>query len=214
MMKAWLLLLLIGCCTLAFAQNALEVPQPMVDSLQSTKTFAYANDPSYWQTEITEPSFIDILLSKFLSARLFRTLLIVLLAALLVYIFIRMLLQNRLQLFTSKGARLKKEAELLPQEIDYHLFIADAEQRADFRSAIRFQFLATLTRLKEGNWIQWRVDGTNRDYLEQVKKQKWQPSFLQLTRLFERVWYGSMPVAADEYQQFRQLFVDFNKQLP
>ncbi|MFT4022370.1 MAG: DUF4129 domain-containing protein [Flavihumibacter sp.] len=213
MKKIFLLCLLAFSCGAVFAHSDPEVPQPLVDSLQSLRIFAYANDSAYWKQEIPQPSYTSLLIEKFLSMRLLRNLMIILLSAVLVFIFVRMVLQNRLQLFSGSGTRLKKEEAALPAATDYEHFIDAAEQQGDFRSAVRYQFLATLDRLKNGSWIHWRVDGTNRDYLEQVKKQRWQPEFVQLTRLYEKVWYGGMPVAAGQYQHFRRRFNDFNNKL-
>ncbi len=205
----WLLL----ASGLAFSQTSREVPQPVVDSLQSLKVFAYANDPAYWVIEEPQPSAWAALLSRLFAVAWFRRLLIIALAGALLFLFVRMILQNKLAIFTRRGRTLKPATEENQETAGYHTFITDAERQADFRSAVRYQFLFTLDLLKKGDWIQWRTDGTNREYLNQLKKQKWQPEFLQLTRLFEKVWYGGMPVAGDQYDRFRQQFTDFNKRL-
>lgn len=198
---------------LVFSQTSREVPQPVVDSLQSLKVFAYANDPAYWVIEEPQPSAWAALLSRLFAVAWFRRLLIIALAGALLFLFVRMILHNKLAMFSRRGARLKPAMEEEQETAGYHRFITDAERQADFRSAVRYQFLFTLDLLKKGDWIQWRTDGTNREYLNQLKKQKWQPEFLQLTRLFEKVWYGGMPVAGDQYDRFRQQFTDFNKRL-
>lgn len=206
-----LLLLLVS--GMAFSQTGREVPQPVVDSLQSLKVFAYANDPAYWVIEEPQPSAWATLLSRLFAVAWFRRLLVIALAGALLFLFVRMILQNKLAMFTRRGATLKQATEAAQETTNYHRFIGDAERQADFRSAVRYQFLFTLDLLKRGDWIQWRTDGTNREYLNQLKKQKWQPELLQLTRLYEKVWYGGMPVAGDQYDRFRQQFTDFNKRL-
>lgn len=88
-----------------------------------------------------------------------------------------------------------------------------ADERAaagDFRSAIRYLFLATLLELQDVGALQLAPGKTNREYLRSVRESL-HPSphlndeFLDLVDTFDRVWYGHAPFTAEDYQRCRNL---------
>lgn len=81
---------------------------------------------------------------------------------------------------------------------------ADAEASADYRAAIRYLYLSSLLLLDERGLLHYDRTLTNREHLRQIADQ---PELLDTLRpvvsIFERVWYGFMPVDEQLYQQFR-----------
>lgn len=214
MRKYHLLLIFILFSGSLQAQDDYAVPQKVVDSLQSLKTFAYANDPAYWIKDIPEssdkaPSFLWLLL----TSNWLQWLLFIGLAAILLYVLVKMLRQTSLHLFLT-GKKRKETGSAHPaEEQGYLAQVRQAESDGDYRSAIRYQYLQTLFLLRRGSWIHWRKDATNREYLFQLRKQPWLAEFTQLTRLFDKVWYGHLPVDVDQYPQLSRQFETFNRSL-
>jgi hypothetical protein len=75
----------------------------------------------------------------------------------------------------------------------------------DYRSAIRYLYLASLLHLDERGLIRYDSTLTNREHLRQVREQ---PQLYELLRsvvnVFEDVWYGYASVDEGFYQQYRQ----------
>ena len=78
-------------------------------------------------------------------------------------------------------------------------------QSQDYRSAIRYMYLASLLMLDERGVIHYDSSLTNREHLRHLRDK---PQVYDLLRrvinAFEEVWYGFLPVDETYYQRFRQ----------
>jgi hypothetical protein len=78
--------------------------------------------------------------------------------------------------------------------------------RGEYREAVRGLYLALLSRLHRDGAILYDVTLSNWDYLRQFRgRADVKGRFRELTRRFDFVWYGNVPVGAEGYQQFRAL---------
>ena len=132
----------------------------------------------------------------------------VLLIAFLTWKFLPRYLRNRRSKKKTKtreprivlGERLEPDqtaADLLEQ--------AEALARAgDLRSAIRKAYIALLCELGDRKVISLAQHKTNRDYLMSVRNRNaLYESMRKLTFSFERHWYGFVPPAANDWDEFR-----------
>ncbi|MCB0035384.1 MAG: DUF4129 domain-containing protein, partial [Anaerolineales bacterium] len=73
----------------------------------------------------------------------------------------------------------------------------------DFRTAVRYLYLSCLLSLEERNLLRYDRSLTNREYLRSVAHR---PELFALLRdvvdVFDRVWYGFMPIDEETYQQY------------
>jgi hypothetical protein len=86
-----------------------------------------------------------------------------------------------------------------PRARELALRALDAARMGNSREAVRLAYAAALTRFEEHG--AWRVDDarTPREYLQLVRAgDAHQPLLVDLTRRFERIWYGNRPVAPDD----------------
>lgn len=115
-------------------------------------------------------------------------------------------------MFIARSLRLQRAAVEIHPEEDDPPTSEDASQRAgeseasrDYRSAIRYLYLACLLLLDERGLIRYDRTLTNREHLRIVSDK---PQLVELLRpvitTFDDVWYGFMPVDEDMYQQFSQ----------
>lgn len=78
--------------------------------------------------------------------------------------------------------------------------------RGEYREAVRSLYLALLSRLHRDGAILYDVTLSNWDYLRQFRgRSEWKPPFRELTRRFDFVWYGNVPVGLEGYREFRGL---------
>ena len=74
----------------------------------------------------------------------------------------------------------------------------------DYRTAVRFLYLAALLRLDERDLLRYDRALTNREYLEQARNNPaLQARLAPVVDTFDRVWYGHAPLDASAFADYR-----------
>jgi len=193
-----------------------QLPDSMVRRLKRDPDFAYANDPGFWVKKKpvdADPRFW-LWLIRILSSKAFYYTLYSLLGLLLLYVIIRIILDNNVRLFYRSPTKKKKDG---PEESD-DLAEEDIEQRLkesllakDWRQATRYLYLISLSKLDEKQLIRRKADTTNQEYVSQLRGSAWESPFRYLTGLYEKVWYGDFPLQESQFDRLRSYFEDFYK---
>lgn len=84
---------------------------------------------------------------------------------------------------------------------DLRHWAAEARAKGDSRLAVRYLYQACLVNLHTAKVISLRPHATNWEYLRQARAlpSEGYSSFSQLTRLFERIWYGDEPATDEDF---------------
>lgn len=126
--------------------------------------------------------------------------------AFLIWRFGPRLLQGRRKKKTKREARIVLGERLEPDQTAADL-LAQAEELArkgDLRAAIRKAYIALLCELGDRKIVSLAQHKTNRDYLNSVRdKRSLYQSMGELTYSFELHWYGFVPVAESDWNEFR-----------
>jgi hypothetical protein len=85
-------------------------------------------------------------------------------------------------------------------ELDLDNLLRNAEEKSDFRLAIRYWYLKVLRLLSANNLINWQIHKSNYDYLREIPKTSYYPVFKELTRDFEYLWYGEFSAGKEYYE--------------
>lgn len=101
------------------------------------------------------------------------------------------------------------EKEVNIVETNFEVLIQKALQQSDFRGAVRLLYMEALKTLTQNNWIQWKANKTNHEYLMELYNSPFRKSFIELTRSFEYIFYGDFPVNAEVYQNIAGTFKEF-----
>ncbi|MEM7332204.1 MAG: DUF4129 domain-containing protein [Chloroflexota bacterium] len=73
----------------------------------------------------------------------------------------------------------------------------------DFRTAVRYLYLSALLLLEEQGLLRYDRSLTNREYLRSVAHKPEMVAILRsVIEVFDRVWYGFQPLAANEYNEY------------
>ena len=129
------------------------------------------------------------------------------LIAFLIWKFLPRLLSNR-----GKKKKTKREARIvLGERLEPDQTAADLLEQAealarsgDLRGAIRKAYIALLCELGDRKVISLAQHKTNRDYLMSVRhRSSLYQSMRRLTSSFELHWYGFVPPAANDWDEFR-----------
>ena len=98
-------------------------------------------------------------------------------------------------------------------ESDFDRFLRLALEGNDYRVAVRILFLRLLQKLHESEWIIWKKNKTNQDFLNEVRNRENYIQFRDLTLAFEIVWYGDQKITKEQFDQLEYLFNSFQNNL-
>ncbi|MFN3405282.1 MAG: DUF4129 domain-containing protein [Cytophagaceae bacterium] len=94
-------------------------------------------------------------------------------------------------------------------ESDVEKFLREALERKEFKLAIRVYYLQILKELSEKNFIRWKKDKTNREYMYEMNGRNNASAFREVTSIFEKAWYGNTIIGENEYQAISPYFKNF-----
>jgi len=95
-------------------------------------------------------------------------------------------------------------------EIDFDSAIDEAVGQRNFRLAVRLLYLQTIKRLADAGRIVYKPEKTNRQYVYELSTHTDPAAFANLTRQFEFVWYGDLPIDESRFTIIRQQFSQFS----
>jgi hypothetical protein len=187
------------------------VPDSVIQRLQASGVYAYANDSAYWKSPEPRRDWL------YFAGRnsWIKRVLYMLLGAFFLFALYRIIVANKLYLFYSSGTRRRSNALKPEQEQEENLEerITDSIRMSDYRTAIRLMYLKALGLMDEKGWIQLNPGNTNRDYLEAVKQRPAADTFRLITRIYEYVWYGEFKLNKQGFEALHTRFEQFYKAL-
>jgi hypothetical protein len=80
------------------------------------------------------------------------------------------------------------------------LLLQQALAAQEYRQAVRAHFLLLIGSLAQRGAIRWAVAKTNAQYVGEMKSTSGAESFRSAVEMFERIWYGQMPVDRRIYE--------------
>ncbi|MES2732458.1 MAG: DUF4129 domain-containing protein [Bacteroidota bacterium] len=139
-----------------------------------------------------------------------------LLCAVVVCYVILKLTQTDLRSIFGKKAESAPDYETADEnihELDFDTLIAEAIARQHYSRAVRLFYLQSLKHLTDRHLIDWRINKTNHDYLNELNKNQpnspMVPTFHHLTSLFEYICYGNFTVSQHDFEEVRGSFLQF-----
>lgn len=112
-------------------------------------------------------------------------------------------------LFPKKAQSNELDYETLTEnihEIDFDAATQEAIDNRNFRLAVRLLYLQTLKHLTNAGHIDYKPDKTNGQYVYELANSPLRADFERLTRQFEFVWYGDVPVDDNQFATIRDAF--------
>ncbi|MBI1783165.1 MAG: DUF4129 domain-containing protein, partial [Sphingobacteriales bacterium] len=133
-----------------------------------------------------------------------------------VYFILRIIGMDAFAFFQKKNKDGSLSYEVLDENvhtINFSEAIENAVSQRNYRLAVRLQYLQTLKRLTDKNYINWQPNKSNRQYVHELAASSLTTSFNSLTTEFEYVWYGEMQLAPQEYEIISNNFKQFYNRL-
>ena len=220
--------------TLLFLLNSPEItaekfqdPEPLkfdrerLEELKNDPAFDYSEagqSDNWWTTfkrwvRLKWNQFLEWLFGEYEAPYLLEVfldilpyLLLAILLGFIVYLFNKLYVA-RTKLENAKEASLLfDEEEQIVKHRDIQKLITKAEEKEDFRLAVRYQFLYVLRQLSENELIIYNSSKTDEDYISELPEGELQRQFRRLTRIYDFTWYGKFEPSAEEYEKFRREF--------
>jgi hypothetical protein len=196
-------------------------PAEKLDPFWADDAFLYDREPpapvTLWEQlkRWLVEKIAQLLFSKG-GAVVWRIFVYVLVAAVLIFVVAKLMRTDPRGLFYHTGARIPADSRQIPENIhalDFDRLIAEAVAQKHYRLAIRLSFLAVLKKLADQDLIAWRLEKTNHEYLQELKKTGLQPFFAEIVYLFENIWYGEFGIDEPVFQQAMEAFREFDLRL-
>jgi hypothetical protein len=104
------------------------------------------------------------------------------------------------------------DAEEVKPGTDMDSLIAQAVRDKNFRLAVRYQYLKNLHKLAEKGFVQYAVDKTNYQYVNELTNAGLRNEFAGITLNYEYVWYGEFNIDEMIYRKLETGFTSlYNK---
>lgn len=188
---------------------------PVIDSLlrnkQRVKKFESESDSLVMRNIKTrETSAIDTFFNNNGIRRFFQILAVLFIA----FIIYRLFLKNTV--FTRRKASYtsieNENTEVVLEEREkYDSLIHEAEQNDNYNLAIKYFYLKSLKILSDRGFIRFSPDKTNVEYVKEMRQNRPDLLFKNLTRNYEYAWYGQFAITPRSYQNIKSEFVNFIK---
>lgn len=224
--SAWYLVIgLVGLAGVLFGQTSEDYYNSPIEQKQfdDERWRKIADDMDYQPEEKDEPS--DSGFGFFPSMPLFaeglipfvRVVLVVLVGGILAFLLFKLFYKSG----WGKGKIKKDDLDLETlDDLEENIHVADLEgllQKAlaegRFQLAIRIYYLMVIKRLSDLSFINWRKEKTNAAYVYEMQGQDGYQQFAELTREYEKVWYGNRVIDRQKYQTISPGFERFYQEL-
>lgn len=114
-----------------------------------------------------------------------------------------------------KNPKVQKKIENIEEvvedihETDLERFLREALAADNYKMAIRIYYLMIIKELSDKKLIAWKKDKTNNAYVREMKATEYYQNFRDITRNFERAWFGEKEVEKSDFQKLRPQFEGF-----
>ncbi|MFQ5639207.1 MAG: DUF4129 domain-containing protein [bacterium] len=207
----------------AYDSSRIRIRQPAAEKLtafQSDENFNYNRRPPLTNTLFDRLLLWLSNLLRYLPIHTISTfwnlLTYLILGAAILIVLSRLLKTNIRGLFYKTGAPFPldfKEVEEDVFKLNLKELIEKAVKEKKFQRAIRLSYLSVLKSLTEKHLIEWRRHKTNDDYVREMHASEFAESFMDVTRVFEYIWYGNAPLDQAKFQRVVQPFEIFIRSL-
>jgi hypothetical protein len=191
-----------------------QVPDSMVNDLQSQDAFWYANK-EFKKEKASEPGMN--FLERMAGQKWYRVLAWCIVIGGFLAVLIWWLASSNVGIFSRRSRMVEKTEDTDPADnifnINYQKEIEKAIHENNYRLAVRLMFLRVLKNLAEKNIIQFKQGLTNIDYLLQLNNTAYYKEFFRLSRHYEYMWYGEFSVSNETFSIIKKEFENFDPQL-
>jgi hypothetical protein len=113
----------------------------------------------------------------------------------------------------ARNKKLQVEEEPVADEEYLDQQLKEAIRKGNYRLAVRFLYLQTLSKLSDKGWLQLSPDKTNYQYVKELSKPQYKNEFARITLHYEYAWYGDFTIEEEIFKPVKQEFEQFHLKL-
>ena len=229
-MKAWLFVCYSLMCFAASGQQSLQMDTSVIQqrSFNNSAIASFKKQPAFQYNQSREPVTslwdrfwlwfwfkINQLLNTKQGKTTAWTLLVLFVAGMVALFVFKFMGMNKNGIFgrrSGKGLQYSIGSDDI-NAIDFEEAITAAEANGNYRLSVRLLYLQVLKIISDRGFIDWQINKTNTDYVEEVSNKPWLSAFKELTNTFEYTWYGETFIDRENYLVLQQKFQTFNRNL-
>ena len=218
----------VSTATQKLALKEIEFDSEKIETYKTDEAFEYLDSiekDSWWTRfkrwlQLKYQSFLNWLFGEYEPSgfwlavlKILPYLLLIGVLSLLIWLFIRLNPANAVMEEPMKArVNLQKEEELV-QSADISALIQEAIQKEDYRLAVRYLYLKSLQELDQNEFISYKFQKTNEDYINEIEQPKINRQFTKITRLYDFIWYGAFQLSKARFKKVQAEFVEMENSL-
>ena len=126
-----------------------------------------------------------------------------------VYLIVKVIINKEGGWVFSKSAKKIDVLENVEENIhtiNFNKIVKDAVQNKNYRIAVRYYYLWLLKSLSDKDIIEWDIEKTNADYLNEISNLETKKNFQFLSYIYEYSWYGEFDLTEDDFKKAEKAF--------
>lgn len=133
----------------------------------------------------------------------------VLIIIFVVYLIVKVIINKEGGWVFSKSAKKIDVLENVEENIhtiNFNKIVTEAVKDKNYRIAVRYYYLWLLKSLSDKDVIEWDIEKTNADYLNEISNVETKKNFQFLSYIYEYSWYGEFELTEEDFLKAEKAF--------
>lgn len=126
-----------------------------------------------------------------------------------IYLIVKVIINKEGGWIFGKSAKKIKVSEITEEDIhsmDFYSSITKAKKENNWRLATRYYYLWLLKSFSDKEIIEWDIEKTNADYLNEISNLELKNEFQFLSYVYEHSWYGEFELSKTDFERTETTF--------
>lgn len=126
-----------------------------------------------------------------------------------VYLIVKIILNKEGGWIFGKSAKKITVSEITEEDIhsmDFNSSITRAKKENNWRLATRYYYLSLLKSFSDKDIIEWDIEKTNADYLNEISNLELKKEFQFVSYVYEYSWYGEFELTKNDFERTETTF--------
>lgn len=127
-----------------------------------------------------------------------------------VYLIVKIIINKEGGWIFGKSAKKIIVSELTEEDIhslDFSTIITKAKKEKNYRLATRYYYLWLLKSFSDRTIIEWDIEKTNGDYINEISNAELKSEFQFLSYVYEYSWYGEFDLTQTDFEKTETAFL-------
>jgi len=127
-----------------------------------------------------------------------------------VYLIVKIIINKEGGWIFGKSAKKITVSEITEEDIhslDFNTIITKAKNEKNYRLATRYYYLWLLKSFSDRNVIEWDIEKTNGDYINEISNAELKSEFQFLSYVYEYSWYGEFDLTQTDFEKTETAFL-------